>query len=89
MSNVTAFPAKPVRPSVRIQLAHREQVIKCMSEHLVAAVLHGLNTSSDIDVIQCLLDTPERFNHRAVLDNMDDAMIAAKLMLIQMEMTGG
>jgi hypothetical protein len=90
MNEVVAFEKKNLRrPSVRLQIAHREEVVKCMAEHLVSAVLHGLNTSSDIDVIAYLLDTPERFNHRVVLDNMDSAMLQAKSLLMKMEICTG
>lgn len=79
-----------VRPSVRLQLAHREEVVKCMSQHLVAAVLHdGLNTASDIDVIQCLLNTPERFQSRVVLNHLDDALFECKQILIAKEIGAG
>lgn len=51
-----------------------------------AAILHAsLDTSSDIDVIQTLLDTPERFQSRIVLDHMDDALYEAKQILIARE----
>ena len=64
----------------------RDDIVKIMAEHLVAAILHdALDTSRDRDVIQCLLDTPDRFNHRVVLDHIDSAMYEAKQMLIARE----
>lgn len=65
----------------------RDEIVDCMAAHLVAAILHdGLDTSSDIDVIQTLLNLPERFNHRVVLNHMDSALYEAKQVLIQREM---
>jgi hypothetical protein len=56
----------------------------------VAAILHdGLDSSSDIDVISCLLNTPDRFHHRVVLDHMDSAMAEAKQILIAKELGEG
>jgi hypothetical protein len=69
-----------------LESLRRDEIVDCMASHLVAAILHdGLDTSNDIDVIQCLLDTPERFQSRIVLDHMDDAMAEAKQTLIARE----
>jgi hypothetical protein len=46
-----------------------------------------IDTSSDIDVIECLRNAPERYHARTVLDHMDDAMLEAKQTLIAMEMS--
>jgi hypothetical protein len=63
------------------------EIEKIMASHLVAAVIaDGLDTSNDIDVISCLLNTPDRFHHRVVLDHMDSAMVEAKQILIAKEM---
>lgn len=68
----------------------REEIVKVMAEHLVAAILHDrLNTASDSDVITCLLNTPERFQSRVVLNHMDDALVAAKQQLVEIEMAEG
>lgn len=68
----------------------REEIVKTMAEHLVAAILHdSLDTSSDIDVIQTLLNTPERFQSRVVLNHMDDALAEAKQILIAREISDG
>ncbi len=65
----------------------RDEIVDIMAQHLVAAILHdALDTSSDIDVIQTLLNTPERFQSRVVLNHMDDAMLEAKQILIAREM---
>jgi hypothetical protein len=73
-----------------IESMERWQIVKTMSEHLVADILHsGLDTSNDIDVISCLLNTPDRFHHRVVLDHMDDALAEAKQILIAKEMGEG
>lgn len=75
MSNVLEFPS-------------RTCVVKVMAEHLVAAILHDrLDTSSDIDVIECLRSTPERFNWRTIHDHMDDALYSAKQTVFAMEMS--
>lgn len=64
----------------------REEIVKEMSLHLVAAILHrSLNTSSEMEVIDCLMEAPERYNSRVVLDHMDDALKAAKQILDQRE----
>ncbi len=69
-----------------VSLLDRDDIVKRMAEHLVAAILHdALDTSSDIDVIQCLLDTPDRFQSRVVLNHMDDALFEAKQVLIARE----
>ncbi|MGY3609899.1 MULTISPECIES: hypothetical protein [unclassified Bradyrhizobium] len=65
----------------------RAEIVDCMAAHLVAAILHdGLDTSSDVDVIECLLSTPERFQSRVVLNHFDDALAEAKQILIAKEM---
>jgi hypothetical protein len=75
-------------PSERLALASRDEIVNAMAGYLVAAVLHnGLDTSRDIDVIQTLLDTPERFQSRVVLNHFDAAMYVAKQQLIAMEMS--
>lgn len=71
-----------------LEAMDRADIVKIMAEHLVAAILHNhLDTSSDIDVIQCLLDTPERFQSRTVLNHLDDALYAAKQELLAMEIS--
>lgn len=69
-----------------IDIGDRDAVVKCMAEHLVASILtDDLDTSNDIDVISVLLNTPERFQSRVVLNHMDDALFEAKQILIQRE----
>jgi hypothetical protein len=69
-----------------LQSLRRDEIVDVMAAHLVAAILHaGLDTSSDIEVIQCLLNTPERFQSRVVLNHLDDALYAAKQTLIAKE----
>ncbi|MDB5550638.1 MAG: hypothetical protein JWL86_622 [Rhizobium sp.] len=66
----------------------RAATVKQMAEHLVAAILHdSLDTSSDVDVIECLRTTPELYHYRIVLDHMDDAMAEAKQTLVAMEIS--
>lgn len=89
MNKVVQFEKRHVRPSVRLQLANREEVIRCMAEHLVAGIMGGLNTSCDYQVIEYLLNTPERFQSRVVLNHMDDAMYVAKMTLVTAELCGG
>lgn len=73
-----------------LEAVSRDEIVKTMADHLVAAILHAsLDTSSDIDVIQCLLDTPERFQSRVVLNHLDGALYLAKQNLIAMEMSNG
>lgn len=73
-----------------LEALSRDDIVKTMADHLVAAILHAsLDTSSDIDVIQCLLDTPERFQSRVVLNHIDDALAAAKQILVAREMSEG
>jgi hypothetical protein len=68
----------------------RDQIVDCMAAHLVAAILHdGLDTSSDMEIIECLLGTPERFQSRIVLNHMDDAKAEALQILIAKEMGEG
>lgn len=70
-----------------LEAMRRDEIVDCMALHLVAAILHGgLDTSSDIEVIDCLLNTPERFQSRIVLDHFDDALAEAKQILIAKEM---
>lgn len=69
-----------------LQDLRRDEIVDCMAAHLVAAILHdALDTSSDIDVIDCLLNTPERFQSRIVLNHLDDALYQAKQTLIARE----
>jgi hypothetical protein len=82
-ANVIAF-RKP------IEALSREEIVKSMAEHLVAAILHDkLCTASDIDVIRCLLNTPERYQSAIVRNHMDDAVSVAKQILNAMEMSDG
>ena len=68
----------------------RDEIVKNMAEHLVAAIIHGgLDADSDIDVIQCLMNTPERYQSRVVLNHMDDALAEADQMIIAREMSEG
>jgi hypothetical protein len=61
----------------------RDEIVSIMASHLVAAILHdGLDTSSDVDIIQTLIDTPERFQSRVVLNHMDEALAMAKHIVI-------
>jgi hypothetical protein len=70
-----------------LEAFRRDELVDIMASHLVAAILHDdLDTSSDIDVIQCLLNTPDRFQSRVVLDHLDDALFAAKQILIAKEL---
>lgn len=71
-----------------LEALDRSEIVKSMAEHLVAAILHdGLDTSSDLDVIQTLLNTPERYQSRVVLNHMDDALLEAKQILIAAEIS--
>ena len=73
-----------------LEAMDRAEIVQNMAEHLVAAILHDrLDTSSDIDVIECLLHTPERYQSRVVLNHMDDALADAKQTLIAMEISEG
>ena len=66
----------------------RDEIVKSMAEHLVAAILtDGLDTSRDIDVIETLLNTPERYQSRVVLNHLDDALLEANQILIAREMS--
>ena len=70
-----------------IQGMERDEIVKIMAAHLVAAILHNsLDTSRPQDVIQTLLSTPERFQSRVVLNHMDDALYEADQTLIAMKM---
>ena len=70
-----------------LQALRRDEIVDIMAAHLVAAILHdSLDTSSDMDCIQCLLNTPERFQSRVVLNHLDDALIEAKQQLVRKEM---
>jgi hypothetical protein len=70
-----------------LEAFRRDELVDIMAAHLVAAILHdGLDTSSDIEVIQCLLNTHERFQSRVVLDHLDDALYQAKQTLIAKEL---
>lgn len=82
--HVTTSSVVPFRKP--LQDMRRDEIVDVMAAHLVAAILHdSLDTSSDIDVIQTLLNTPERFQSRIVLNHMDDALYEAKQILIAKE----
>jgi len=69
-----------------LEALRRDEIVDIMAKHLVAAILtDDLDTSSDMDVIQTLLDTPERFQSRVVLNHMDDAKAEALQILIARE----
>lgn len=87
MNQLVVLPRGKALPSQILSIASRDDIVRRMAEHLVAAILHdGLNTSSDIDVITTLYNSPERFPSRTVLDHMDDALYEAKQTLIAREM---
>jgi hypothetical protein len=70
-----------------LEALRRDEIVDIMASHLVAAILHdALDTSRDQDVIECLLNTPDRFQSRVVLNHMDDALAEAKQVLISREM---
>lgn len=65
----------------------RDDIVKSMADYLVAAILYSrLDTSSDMDVIEALLNTPERYQSRVVLNHLDDALYLAKQTLVAKEM---
>jgi hypothetical protein len=69
-----------------LEALRRDEIVDCMAAHLVAAILHDhLDTSKDQDVIATLLNTPERFQSRVVLNHMDDALYEAKQIIIAKE----
>jgi hypothetical protein len=73
-----------------LEALDRSEIVKSMAEHLVAAILHAsLDTSRDQDVIETLLNTPERYQSRVVLNHMDDALFSAKQIIIAREMSNG
>lgn len=87
MNQLVVLPRGKALPSEILSIAHREDIVRRMAEHLVAAILHdGLNTSADMEVITTLYNAPERFPSRVILDHMDDAMYLAKQTLIAREM---
>jgi len=70
-----------------LEALRRDEIVDIMASHLIAAIMHdGLDTSSDIDVIQTLLNTPERFQSRVVLNHLDEAVVEAKQILIARDM---
>jgi hypothetical protein len=73
-----------------LEAMDRAEIVKIMADHLVAAILHNkLDTSRDQDIIETLLNTPDRFQSRVVLDHMDAALYSAKQILIAREMSEG
>ncbi|MBR1230237.1 hypothetical protein JQ600_35670 [Bradyrhizobium sp. AUGA SZCCT0176] len=70
-----------------LEAVPRAEIVSTMAMHLVAAILHDdLDVTNDIDVIQTLLNTPERFQSRVVLNHMDDAKAEAEQTIIAKEM---
>lgn len=81
--NVTPFR----RP---LEAMDRSEIVRIMAGYLVAEIMHNsLDTSRDQDVIQALLNTPERFQSRVVLNHMDEALAEAKQILIAREISEG
>lgn len=78
--NPTASRASNERPE-------RERLVAEMAAHLVAGILGGLNSASDIDVIDYLWRVEQRYPSRVILNHMEDAMLEAKQQLIAMEMS--
>jgi len=56
-------------------------LIEEMAEQLYAGIIGGLDSSSDIDVIQYLYDAPQRYHQQLILDHYERALLAAKHML--------
>lgn len=82
--HVTTASVVPFRKP--LQDMRRDEIVDAMAAHLVAAILHdALDTSSDMDVIQCLMDAPDRFHSRVVLDLAPDAKAEALQILIAKE----
>lgn len=70
-----------------LQGLRRDEIVDIMAGYLVAEIMHNaLDTTRDQDVIAALLNTPERFQSRVVLNHMDDALAEAKQILIMKEM---
>lgn len=67
-----------------LEALSRDEVVKTMADHLVAAVVDGLSTANTLDVFKCLYDSPDRYHHRVVNDHMDDALTLAKAILNEM-----
>lgn len=62
-------------------------LIEEMAHQLYASILGGLNTASDTAVIQYLYDAPQRYNRQLILDHYERALLAAKHMLNEYEIS--
>ncbi len=78
---------RPVTARISAEPEDRENLVKEMANHLVAGILNGLDSSNDIDVIDYLWKTPERYQSRVILNHLDSAMYEAKQTLLAMEMS--
>lgn len=73
-----------------LEAFRRDEIVTIMAGYLVAEIMHNaLDVQRDQDVITTLLNTPERFQSRVVLNHMDDAVAEAKQILIMKEMGEG
>lgn len=65
----------------------RDEIVKTMADHLYAGMCGGLDLLSDIDVIDYLWRTPDRFHHRVILDHLDDALVECRQIMVGVEMS--
>jgi hypothetical protein len=62
-----------------LEMPSRTETVKTMAKHLMAAIVAGrLNTSSEIQIIDCLRKTPEQYNWKIIHSHMDEALFEAK-----------
>lgn len=62
-------------------------LVEEMAHQLYAGIVGGLNTASDIDVIQYLYDAPQRYHRQLILDHYERALLEAKHMLNEYEIS--
>lgn len=62
-------------------------LIQEMANQLYAGILGGLNTASDVAVIQYLYDAPQRYNQQLILNQYQAALYEAKQMMVSYEIS--
>jgi hypothetical protein len=73
-------------PSERERRMEHERIVSEMAAHLVAGYSGGLDFGDDVDVIEYLRHTPEQYRCRAIINHLDDAVVAARQMIVTAEM---
>ena len=73
-------------PNDYLRAKSRDGIVQQMAEHLVAGAIGGLDLTCDVDVVQYMLDAPERYGWKAIEQHIDAATLVAQQIIVTAEM---